>query len=209
MTRPAKVRQVAIVLKDAGYKFADVECYYSVDLPGDRVLAAAISKAVAAAMGNTDRGAKTRASTANPDEDYYKVIDAAQDIGCPHVLLLESGFHDNAADELFLLKDANLKRLAEVIADTLCNALNIVVQPDSDSVNVAAEVGEIIGAMAAAGVEFDALQWRAFLSGNVTMKTDYKYTLLGRVVACAAKLEERPDFNAAEMRQMFKTILGL
>jgi N-acetylmuramoyl-L-alanine amidase len=106
-----------------------VECFHSVDLPGDKPLAAALSKACAAVMGNADRGAKTRPSTKNPGEDYYTVIDAAQDAGCPHVLLNENGFHDNAADELFLLKDENLRLLADAQADAICKTLNIVDPP--------------------------------------------------------------------------------
>jgi hypothetical protein len=93
-----------------------VEVYYSVDLPGDKDFAAALSKAISAVMGNPDRGAKTNESQKHPGEDFYSVIDATQDAGCPHVFLVESGFHDNLLDEAILKQDAKLQEIAEAQA---------------------------------------------------------------------------------------------
>jgi len=96
------------------------EVYCSVDLK-DEALAAKMSKAIAEAIGTKDRGAKKRESNNYVGEDYYAVIDGAQDGGVPHVLLIENAFHDNEADEA-LLKDpamraAIAKAQAKVISE--------------------------------------------------------------------------------------------
>lgn len=85
-----------------------VDVYTSVDLKDD-VLAKKMADAIALVMGNKGKACK-RESTNYPGEDYYGVIDAAQDGGVKHVLLIENGFHDNLQDEA-ILKDPN-KRLA-------------------------------------------------------------------------------------------------
>lgn len=97
-----------------------VEVYYSVQAQGDKPFAAALSKAVSALMNNPDRGAKTRRSTASADVDYYTVMASARAAGCPHVLLIESGFHDNPVDEAFLKNDGNLRAIAQAQADVIC-----------------------------------------------------------------------------------------
>ena len=74
-------------------------------------------------MGNPDRGAKTRAG--NDGKDYYGVIRAAVDAGCPQVFLIENGFHDNKRDEAFLLVDENLKRIAQAQAQVILEALGV------------------------------------------------------------------------------------
>ena len=109
-----------------------VEVFHSVDIPSDKKFAEALSKAVSGVMGNADRGAKTRESEKYAGEDYYGVIDAAQDAGCPHVLLIENGFHDNAEDEEFLKNDANLWAIAKAQADVI----EKFVRPDEAAQNV-------------------------------------------------------------------------
>ncbi len=96
------------------------EVYSSVDL-NDDALAAKMSKAIAEAIGTIDRGAKKRESNKYEGEDFYGVIDSAQDGGVPHVLLIENAFHDNEEDEA-LLKDpamraAIAKAQAKVISE--------------------------------------------------------------------------------------------
>lgn len=85
-----------------------VDVYTSVDLNDDK-LAKDIANAVALVMGTKGLACK-RESTNYADEDYYGVIDSAQDGGVKHVILIENGFHDNLQDEA-ILKDTN-KRLA-------------------------------------------------------------------------------------------------
>ncbi len=95
------------------------EVYRSVQLPNDQQLAADMSKAISSLMGNTNRGAKTRQSTKSATSDYYSVMASARRQNCPHVLLIESGFHDNVEDEAFLLVDDNLKKIAEAQANVI------------------------------------------------------------------------------------------
>ena len=97
-----------------------VEVYYSLRIPGDREFAAELSKEIAAFMGNNNRGAKTRESTNTKGADYYTVIAEGQRSGAKSVLLIESGFHDNAQDEAILLKDENLQAMAEIQARVIC-----------------------------------------------------------------------------------------
>ena len=52
-----------------------VECFHSVMYPNDKIIAAKLTAAVSAVMGNPDRGAKTRAG--NDGKDYYGVIRAS------------------------------------------------------------------------------------------------------------------------------------
>jgi len=111
---------------NAGPKGAGgTEVYYSVDIPGDRELAEKLSKAVADTLGIQDRGAKTKPSTKNPSEDYYTVIDVAQDGGIPHVLLVESAFHSNPDEERLLMKDENLRKIAQAQAKVICEFFGV------------------------------------------------------------------------------------
>ena len=96
------------------------EVYYSVNIPRDKEFAGALSKAVSEVMGNPNRGAKIRVSTKSSSADYYTVISEAQKAGAKYVLLIENGFHDNLADEAVLLKDENLKAIAEAQAKVIC-----------------------------------------------------------------------------------------
>jgi len=99
------------------------EVYYSIKRPGNKKHAAAISAVSAKVMGNPDRGAKTRVGKNNMD--YYGVIRNAAAVGCPHVFIVENGFHDNAVDEAWLKNDSNLKKLAETQAQALCDVLGV------------------------------------------------------------------------------------
>lgn len=111
---------------NAGPKGAGgTEVYYSVDIPEDRELAEKLSKAVADTLGIQDRGAKTRPGTKDPSEDYYTVIDVAQDGGVPHVLLIESAFHSNPDEERLLLQDENLRKIAQAQAKVICEFFGV------------------------------------------------------------------------------------
>lgn len=117
-----------------------VECYYSVDLPGDKEFAMDLAEVVMTQMNSTLRGtgAKTRPGTVETDEDYYTVIDAAQDAGCKHVLLIENGFHDNAQDVAFLNCIDNLKKIAKAQAVIICLYLGVKYINEVDTELVAA-----------------------------------------------------------------------
>lgn len=88
------------------------EVYYSVDLPGDRGLAESFASAVSGALGIKNRGARTRESNRYPGEDYYGVIDGAQDKGIDHVFIIESAFHTNPYEESLLKNDNYIRKIA-------------------------------------------------------------------------------------------------
>lgn len=112
--------------------------YESVDL-SDEILAANMSKAIATALNIPDKGVCDRESTNYPGEDYYTVIDSAQDAGVPHILLVESAFHDHAADEAILKSEANLLKIAKAQAGVICNFFGIK-YPAEMSVNEAIDI---------------------------------------------------------------------
>jgi N-acetylmuramoyl-L-alanine amidase len=101
------------------------EVYYSVDLPQTKAIAAKMSKAVADVLGIPDRGARVRESQNYKGEDYYTVIDAAQDAGVPRVFLIEVAFHSNPKEEA-LLKQPNIReKVADVLANVIADAFGI------------------------------------------------------------------------------------
>ncbi|QZY56727.1 N-acetylmuramoyl-L-alanine amidase [Crassaminicella profunda] len=95
-----------------------VTIFDSVDLKNEDI-AKNIGKAVADAMGIPFRGSREKESSRHPGEDYYTVIDVAQDGGCPCVLLLERGFHSNPAEEKKLLNANIVQASAEATANAI------------------------------------------------------------------------------------------
>lgn len=107
-------------------KTRGVEVFYDFEKPYDKVNAEKLSRAVSSVMGNPDRGAKTRTYVENGKElNYYGIIRNAAKTDCKHILLIESGFHDNLADEEFLLEYDNLKKIALAQALVICEILNV------------------------------------------------------------------------------------
>ncbi len=107
-------------------KTRGVEVYYDYSKPQDKVFAERLAGVVAAAMDNPDRGARTRVYTENGKiYNYYGVIRGASATDCKHVLLIESGFHDNAVDEAFLNVDENLKKIAQAQSEVLFEILGV------------------------------------------------------------------------------------
>ena len=102
-----------------------VEVFYSVDLPNDKELANKIAAAIAEHFNVPNRGAKLRPGKNNPDEDYYSVIDAAQDSGCKHVFLVEALFHSNEEDEAILKQESNLKKIGEIEGKVVADHFNL------------------------------------------------------------------------------------
>lgn len=106
------------------------EVYSSVDL-NDEALAAEMSKAIADVIGTKNRGAKKVESNKYQGEDYYGVIDAAQDDGVAHILLIENAYHDNKEDEA-LLKDANMRMaIAKAQAGVICRFYGVKEKEES------------------------------------------------------------------------------
>lgn len=109
-----------------GGKSRGVEVFYDYSKPQDKELSEKLAGNVAAVMGNTNRGAKTRVYTESGKiYNYYGVIRGASATDCKHILLIESGFHDNIQDEAFLKVDENLKKIAQAQAEVICNFLGI------------------------------------------------------------------------------------
>ena len=103
-----------------------VECFYDYSKANDKVFADKIASNVATVMGNTNRGAKTRVYTEKDKiYNYYGVIRGASATDCKHILLIESGYHDNIVDEAFLKVDANLKKIAEAQSVVICEFLGV------------------------------------------------------------------------------------
>ena len=97
------------------------ECFFSVSQPENRQIAARFSAETARLFNHNDRGPKTMMG--NNNRDFFGVIRSAVAAGCPRVFLMESGFHDNRLDEMFLLQDENLRRVAEVQAGIILDVL--------------------------------------------------------------------------------------
>lgn len=110
-----------------------VECYYSLKRQDDMKWAALLALEVARVMGNNSRGAKTKESTTQKGLDYYGVIRAAAATNCPHIFLIENGFHDNPIDEAFLKQETNLKKIAETQAKVICQILNVPYQEQTSA----------------------------------------------------------------------------
>jgi N-acetylmuramoyl-L-alanine amidase len=104
-----------------------VEVFYSVDIPTDKQLALDIATTTAFLMNTSLRGsgAKTRESEKHKGEDYYGVIDSAQDNGAKRVILIENGFHDNVEECKFLSSEHNLNKLAVAQAKVICEHLGV------------------------------------------------------------------------------------
>lgn len=101
------------------------EVYYSVDLPNTKTLAEKMSSAVANALGIPNRGAKVRESQNYKGEDYYTVIDAAQDAGVPRVFLIEVAFHSNPKEEALLKQPAVREKIARALADVIADTFGV------------------------------------------------------------------------------------
>lgn len=101
-------------------KTMGVESYYDYSKPQDEEFAEKLAGSVAAVMGNKSRGAKTRVYTEGGKiYNYYGVIRSAAATSCKHIILIESGFHDNAQDEAFLKADENLKKIAQAQSEAI------------------------------------------------------------------------------------------
>lgn len=110
------------------------EVFYSVDLPDDKDVASALAKSVSSALGIPNRGAKTWSNPKaqpfdgkNTIEDYLAVVDEAQDLGIPHVFLIETAFHDHADDEKLLKIKRNLMKSAIAQGLVLCRSFDVEV----------------------------------------------------------------------------------
>jgi N-acetylmuramoyl-L-alanine amidase len=106
-----------------------VKTFYDFSKPKDKVYAEELSLAVSKVMNNPNRGAETRTYIENGKTyNYYGVIRGASATNCPHIFLIENGFHDNLIDEAFLKVDDNLKKIAQAQANVILKILGIEVK---------------------------------------------------------------------------------
>lgn len=95
--------------------------YYSIDLPSDRPLAEKLAAAISGTLGIYNRGAKFKESPNYPGEDYYGVIDYAQDKGVPHIFLVEHAFHTNPSEVAKLNSIDYLRSIATAKVGVICD----------------------------------------------------------------------------------------
>lgn len=86
-----------------------------------------LGPAVSEVMGITDRyqmyNDRTFVDASGKTRDYYGVVRGAVDAGCKKIMIIEHGFHTNAATAKWLSQTANLKRLAIREAEIISGAL--------------------------------------------------------------------------------------
>lgn len=100
-----------------------VSTFYSIFRDGDAVYAQQWCDRLAELMGIRSRGATTRKGGGN--WDYYTVIQYAVKAKCPHVFLIEHGFHSNPDECRWLMVDINLDRMAELECNMICDILGV------------------------------------------------------------------------------------
>ena len=102
-----------------------VTVFYSIKRKGDKTHAAKLSKELAGLIrgGTRDRGACTRKG--GGDWDYYTVIQYAVKVDCPHVFLIEHGFHSHKAECEWLLQDKNMEAMATLECKLLLDILGV------------------------------------------------------------------------------------
>lgn len=102
-----------------------VTVFYSIKRSGDKPHAAKLSKELAGLIrgGTRDRGACTRKG--GGDWDYYTVIQYAVKVNCPHVLLIEHGFHSHKEECAWLTQDKNLEAMANLECKLFLDILGI------------------------------------------------------------------------------------
>lgn len=145
-----------------------VECFYSVDIPSDLEIAKDFSKTVSEVMNTTNRGAKIRESSTK-GEDYYTVIDSAQDYGCKHVFLIENGFHDNLDDIQSLDCDGGLKEIALVQEGVILKNFPLY-NLSKDEI--------LVQKLKQIGVNFDINIWEEAILENLELANKKYYAIL-------------------------------
>ena len=102
-----------------------VTVFYSIKRANDKPHAAKLSKELAGLIrgGTRDRGACTRKG--GGDWDYYTVIQYAVKVNCPHVLLVEHGFHSHKEECAWLTRDKNLEAMANLECKLFLEVLGV------------------------------------------------------------------------------------
>lgn len=106
-----------------------VSTFYSIKRDNDKTWAQNWCDRLAALIngGTRSRGASTRKG--GGDWDYYTVIQGAVSVDCPHVFLIEHGFHSNPEECAWLMQEENMDVMAELECHIICDILNVPFEP--------------------------------------------------------------------------------
>lgn len=102
-------------------------------------LALAIAKKVGELMGTKQAG-RTATRKNDAGGEYYGVLRGARAVGVPFYILIEHSFHTNTAATNWLLKDANLAKLAVAEAELLAAHFGTEAKPEGKTAIMGAAV---------------------------------------------------------------------
>ena len=169
-------------------KTRGVEVFYDYSKPYDKEFAEKLAANVASVMRNNNRGAKTRVYTEGGKiYNYYGVICGAAATDCKHILLIESGFHDNAQDEAFLKVDENLKKIAQAQADIIFEMLGVKDMPEVETVKRYKNINEM-----PVFYQEHVKRWvdKGFIRGNTDGTLDFTEDML-RCLIISERMQEK------------------
>lgn len=89
------------------------------------VLGLKLAKAIANTMGTKQSPRTASRKSTKGDWEYYGVLRGADDAGCPLFYIIENSFHTNPKITEWLLKDENLKKLAQTQAKIIAEYFNL------------------------------------------------------------------------------------
>lgn len=94
-------------------------------------LAARLALTVASVMKVSEGRVKTRKSEKG-EWEYYGVLRGAREVGCPLYYIIEHSFHTNERAALWLMSDANLRRIAVAEAYVIASYFGVYIKGDAD-----------------------------------------------------------------------------
>lgn len=80
-----------------------------------------LAKSIANTMGTKQTPRTATRKSEKGDWEYYGVLRGADDAGCPLFYIVENSFHTHSESTEWLLKDSNLKKLAQTQAKTIAD----------------------------------------------------------------------------------------
>ena len=84
-----------------------------------------LAQAIGNVMGTKQSPRTASRKSTKGDWEYYGVLRGADDAGCPLFYIIENGFHTNPKITEWLLKDDNLKKLAQAQAKVIAEYFNL------------------------------------------------------------------------------------
>lgn len=102
-------------------------------------LALRLAKAVAAVMGTKQAPRTATRKSEKGDWEYYGVLRGADDAGCPLFYIVENSFHTNPRSTEWLLKEENLRKLAQTQAKVIAEYFNLSKKATAPSKSITPE----------------------------------------------------------------------